>query len=89
MPKGPQGQKRKADVIGNAVLIGKIATGEVEDTKRDTSAEANRKGGIKGGKERAVRLTAAQRKEIAKKAASARWGTATPAARGKKERQGT
>jgi hypothetical protein len=26
MPKGPQGQKRKADVIGNAVLVMKIAT---------------------------------------------------------------
>jgi hypothetical protein len=32
MPKGPQGQKRKADVIGNAVLIGKIATGEESET---------------------------------------------------------
>jgi hypothetical protein len=30
MPKGPQGQKRIADVIGNAVLVMKIATGEVE-----------------------------------------------------------
>jgi hypothetical protein len=29
MPKGPQGQKRKADVIGHAVLVMKIATGEV------------------------------------------------------------
>ena len=33
MPKGPQGQKRPADVIGNAVLVAKIATGEEEDTK--------------------------------------------------------
>jgi hypothetical protein len=41
MPKGPQGQKRKADVIGNAVLIGKIATGEVEDTQRDPGTEAD------------------------------------------------
>jgi hypothetical protein len=32
MPKGPQGQKRKADVIGNAVLVMKIATGEVAET---------------------------------------------------------
>jgi hypothetical protein len=31
MPKGPSGQKRKADVIGNAVLVMKIATGEIED----------------------------------------------------------
>jgi hypothetical protein len=28
MPKGPQGQKRPADAIGLAVMIGKIATGE-------------------------------------------------------------
>jgi len=33
MPKGPQGQKRPADAIGLAVLIGKIATGEIEDKK--------------------------------------------------------
>lgn len=26
MPKGPNGQKRKADVIGNAVLVMKIGT---------------------------------------------------------------
>ena len=31
MPRGPQGQRRKADVIGNAVLIAKIATGEIDD----------------------------------------------------------
>lgn len=73
MPKGPQGQKRKADVIGNAVLIGKIATGEVEDTTRDPGTEANRKGGLKGGKARAEKLSAAKRKAIAKKGAIARW----------------
>ena len=27
MPKGPQGQKRPADVIGNAVKVMRIATG--------------------------------------------------------------
>jgi len=31
MPKGPQGRKREADVIGNAVLVMKIATGEVKE----------------------------------------------------------
>lgn len=30
MPKGPQGQKRPADVIGNAVRIMEIATGQRE-----------------------------------------------------------
>ncbi len=31
MPKGPQGQKRPADVIGNAVHVMRIATGEIEE----------------------------------------------------------
>lgn len=75
MPKGPQGQKRKADVIGNAVLIGRIATGEVEDTKRDPGTEANRKGGLKGGKARAKALSPGRRKEIAQKASAARRKT--------------
>ena len=73
MPKGPQGQKRKADVIGNAVLVMKIATGEVEDTKQDLGTEANRRGGLKGGKARAEKLSAKERSEIAKKAAARRW----------------
>jgi len=32
MPKGPQGQKRPADVIGNAVHVMRIATGQIEET---------------------------------------------------------
>jgi hypothetical protein len=35
MPKGPQGQKRPADAIGLAVMVGRIATGEIEDTSAD------------------------------------------------------
>lgn len=38
--KGPQGQKRSADVIGAAIMVAKIATGEVADTKRDAATEA-------------------------------------------------
>jgi hypothetical protein len=73
MPKGPQGQKRPADVIGNAVHVMRIATGEVEETGRDPGTEANRKGGLKGGKARADSLSPERRKEIAQKAASKRW----------------
>lgn len=73
MPKGPQGQKRPADVIGAAVMVGRIATGELEDTNHDTTTEANRKGGRKGGPARAKSLTPEQRTEIAKKAAAKRW----------------
>ena len=70
MPKGPQGQKRPADVIGNAVKIAKIATQEVEDK---ISSEGKRKGGKKGGKVRAKTLTPEQRSDIARAAALARW----------------
>ena len=73
MPKGPQGQKRPADVIGNAVHVMRIATGQVEDTKHDPGTEANRKGGLSGGKARASSLSPERRKEIAKKAAKTRW----------------
>jgi hypothetical protein len=71
MPKGPKGQKRPADVIGCAVKVAKIATGELEECL--TGKEYARKGGLKGGKSRAEKLTPEQRHEIAKLAASARW----------------
>jgi hypothetical protein len=74
MPKGPQGQKRPADVIGNAVRVMQIATGEVEEKLRDPALEYARKGGLKGGRARAAKLTKKQRSEIAKKAAETRWG---------------
>ena len=73
MPKGPQGQKRPADAIGAAVLVMKIATGQVSDTERNTGAAANRKGGLKGGAARAAKLTPEERKKIAQKAAAKRW----------------
>jgi hypothetical protein len=66
MPKGPQGQKRPADAIGAAVMVGKIATGEIEDKKGAPKR-------AKGAKARAVKLTDAQKSEIARDAANARW----------------
>jgi hypothetical protein len=71
MPKGPQGQKRPADVIGAAIKVAKIATGEIEE-KAD-GKEYARKGGLIGGKARAKKLTPDKRTEIAKTAATARW----------------
>jgi hypothetical protein len=73
MPKGPSGQKRKADVIGNAVLVMKIATGEAQETGTAPGTEANRKGGLKGGRARADALSPSERKKIAQKAAASRW----------------
>ena len=74
MLRGPQGQKRPADSIGNAVMVAKIATGEIEDSNSLEGKEYARKGGLKGGVARAKALTKKQRKEIAKKAAGIRWG---------------
>lgn len=74
MPKGPKGEKRPADVIGNAVHVMRIATGEIEEkTAASEGKDYARKGGLKGGKARAKSLTAKQRSEIASLAAQARW----------------
>jgi hypothetical protein len=73
MPRGPRGEKRPADVIGNAVHVMRIATGEVEETGYDAATAHARRGGLKGGKARAARLTDEQRSEIARVAAEARW----------------
>ena len=72
MPKGPQGQKRPADAIGLAVLIGKIATGEIEDEREEASSAAAKLGSL-GGKRRAENMTPERRSEIARKAAAKRW----------------
>lgn len=77
MPKGPKGQKRPSDVVGNAVRVMQIATGEADeeyegktDDGKDKAAQAL---GKKGGAARAKKLTPEQRKEIARKAAEKRW----------------
>jgi hypothetical protein len=70
MPKGLKGQKRPADVIGNAIKIARIATGEDTDDGKDKAAVEL---GRKGGKARAEAMSPAKRKAIAKKAAAARW----------------
>lgn len=71
MPKGPKGEKRPADVIGAAVHVMKIATGQVEEDL-DRTKHA-RKGGKLGAQARANKLTPDQRSEIARAAAAARW----------------
>lgn len=76
MPKGPKGQKRPADVIGNAVRVMEIATGQREeeydagDAGKDKAAVEL---GRRGGKARAERMTAERRREIAERAAAKRW----------------
>lgn len=75
MPKGPNGEKRPADAVGLAVLIGKIATGEVQDVPDDDGKDPAAKAmGKKGGSARAASMTPERRAEIAKAAAAKRWG---------------
>jgi hypothetical protein len=71
MPKGPQGQKRLADVVSNAILVGRLATGE--ETEELLGAVDLRAANAKGGKKRAEKLSPERRTEIAREAAKARW----------------
>ena len=58
MPRGPKGEKRPADAVGAAVMVAKIATGQVED---ELTADGKNKAAVelgrKGGKARASKLT--------------------------------
>ena len=76
MPRGPKGERRPADVIGAAVMVARIATGEIKDNKVEKNPHAaalGALGGAKGGKARASKLSPKKRKEIARKAAAKRW----------------
>ncbi|NKC33845.1 RNA-binding protein [Falsiroseomonas selenitidurans] len=73
MPKGPKGEKRPADVIGNAVHVMRIATGEEAETPAPASPAAEM--GRKGGEARAKAMTPERRAEIARKGAAKRWGS--------------
>jgi hypothetical protein len=71
-------KKRPTDINQRAKMIIDIATGEIEDTpdlkgKNPHAVALGRLGGTKGGEARAKALSAKKRKEIAKKAAAARW----------------
>lgn len=71
--------KRPRDVNSLAKFIADIATGQAEPPKADDGKDPaavalGRKVGLKGGKARVESVIAMRRSEIAKKAASARWG---------------
>lgn len=72
-------RKRPRDPSQLGKMIVDIATGEVEDTTPDdgkdaAAVELGRKGGLKGGRARAAKMTPEARSEAARKAAEARWG---------------
>lgn len=70
--------RRDHDFNVNAFRIVQEATGQVESKPKKPRKQYDYKtlghaGGLKGGKARAEKLTAEQRKEIAQKAAKKRW----------------
>ena len=71
MPKGPKGEKRPADVIGNAVKVMRIAVGDESDV---APAQTPAKDFASlGGRARSASLSPERKKEIAQKAAASRW----------------
>ena len=76
MPERSSKRPRDPNRLGELVVD--ITTGEVADQPMDSGKDPaavalGRKGGLKGGKARAAKLTAAQRSDAAKRAAQARW----------------
>ena len=72
MTKKPKPPKH-ADFSQIARAVVDVATNEAEDPSDSAAVKRGRLGGKKGGKSRARKLTAAQRSEIARKAAMKRW----------------
>jgi hypothetical protein len=74
MPRGPKGEKRPADANQRAVMVGRIATGEIADVTTDDGKNAAAVAlGRMGGRARAKSISAKKRAEIARNAAKSRW----------------
>jgi hypothetical protein len=71
MPRGPKGEKRPADTVAAAIMVAKIATGEIEEKLKEPSGKV--RSGKAGAAARANKPTAEERSAIAKKAAGSRW----------------
>lgn len=77
MPDRSSKRPRDVNELG-AWIVERATSDEPEpdpDAGKDPAAVAlGRKGGLKGGKARAARMTPEERAESARKAAQARWG---------------
>jgi len=74
----PSGRKRPRDPNQLGKLVVDLATGDAEEQdphagKDPAAVELGRRGGKKGGKARAAKMSAGERSAAAKKAAEARW----------------
>jgi len=82
MPRGPNGEWRPADPIAAAVHVGKIATGQIDETfdpprRQDVDHAEVSQRASKAGKASAASRTPEQRRALAKAGAAARWGAMT------------
>lgn len=65
--------KLAASIVGDAV--GEPALPDPDAGKDPAAVSLGRRGGLKGGKARAAKLTPEERRKIAAKAAAARWNS--------------
>ena len=71
-PKRPRDPMQLAKLIGD-IAVGKAPNDPPRPGPETPATTARRKGGLRGGKARAKKLSAAKRKKIARDAARARW----------------
>lgn len=74
MKKRPSDPNKLAKSIVDEVTQEEVPSNGKAQEKNPAAVALGRLGGLKGGKARAEKLSARKRKEIAKKAAQARWG---------------
>lgn len=87
MPDRSSKPAERRDLNQRAYDLVRAVTEEEDDTetaqtesdaeaeeRRKAAATLGRRGGLKGGKARAAKMTAEERSEAAKKAAAGRWG---------------
>jgi hypothetical protein len=67
-----RGRSNRPDVMGTATMVAKIAAGTVVE-EEDRRSVGKIRSGKAGAKARAKRLTVGKRRNIAKRAAAARW----------------
>jgi hypothetical protein len=72
--KNPKDINRLAKSVVDKATTAKLLDKAIDDGKNPAAVILGRLGGLKGGKARALKLSAEKRKKIAKKAAKVRWG---------------
>jgi len=76
MPERSKKRPRDLNTLARSIVdeaTGEAPPPEPEPEKDPAAVELGRRGGLKGGKARAAKLSAERRADIAKKAAEARW----------------